>query len=301
MTKTQLKESIKNMVRESIDEAGLTSESVPPGFGPGEKHEKVTKKIMAQYGANDPRTFATLQKIKKGMNEGTIDEASYKVVSPTQARCTKCNQALSIQTDPTMTEGTETSDDDRIQRIIINILKNINVDLKKLSQQQLIWKLDLVRSTLSSLINELPLKPDEDHRDYNDGHDGPDETDYDGVDETKKVSEAAYKTVAPRMATDAKEDKARRIQTEPKVNENSSDNSKPTSKVGSCGWENGKAWHHDHKTGKKVWSPNIKTGKIPKVNEPKVNETAYKVQGPSGKTFMDSSQLPQAQNNPKNA
>ena len=35
----------------------------------------------------------------------------------------------------------------------------------------------------------------------------------------KPVKEASYKQVAPRMATDAKEDKARRIQVEPKVNE----------------------------------------------------------------------------------
>jgi hypothetical protein len=37
--------------------------------------------------------------------------------------------------------------------------------------------------------------------------------------EEKPVKEAAYKQVAPRAATDAKEDKARRIQTVPKVNE----------------------------------------------------------------------------------
>lgn len=37
--------------------------------------------------------------------------------------------------------------------------------------------------------------------------------------EEEPVKEAAYKQVAPRAATDAKEDKARRIQTEPKVNE----------------------------------------------------------------------------------
>jgi len=63
-----------------------------------------------------------------------------------------------------------------------------------------------------------------------------------------KVTEASYKVVAPKSSTDAKEDKARRIQAEPKV-----------------------------------------------------NETAYKTQGPSYKTFEDSPQLPDAVNDPENA
>jgi len=36
-------------------------------------------------------------------------------------------------------------------------------------------------------------------------------------------------------------------------------------------------------------------------SDPKLTETAYKTQGPSLKTFDDSPQLPDAQNNPKNA
>ncbi len=63
-----------------------------------------------------------------------------------------------------------------------------------------------------------------------------------------QLKEASYTVVAPHSYTDAKEDKARTIQTDPKV-----------------------------------------------------NETAYKTQGPSAKTFEDSPQLPDAQNNPENA
>lgn len=70
-----------------------------------------------------------------------------------------------------------------------------------------------------------------------------------------ELDEAAYKVVAPRSATDAKEDKARRIQTEPKVNE----------------------------------------------RKGRMKESAYKVQGPSLKTFKDSPQFPKAVANPKNA
>lgn len=64
----------------------------------------------------------------------------------------------------------------------------------------------------------------------------------------EKLEEAGYKIVAPHSYTDAEEDKARTIQTEPKV-----------------------------------------------------NETAYKTQGPSLKTFEDSPQFPDAVNDPRNA
>lgn len=55
----------------------------------------------------------------------------------------------------------------------------------------------------------------------------------------------------------------------------------------------------------KVVSPNsVDTSKENKAREiqtdPKVNETAYKVQGPSLKTFKDSPQFPKAVNDPKN-
>jgi hypothetical protein len=33
--------------------------------------------------------------------------------------------------------------------------------------------------------------------------------------------------------------------------------------VGTHGWENGRPWNYDHKSGKRVWSRNIKTGEIP--------------------------------------
>lgn len=33
--------------------------------------------------------------------------------------------------------------------------------------------------------------------------------------------------------------------------------------VGTHGWEDGRAWNYDHKSGKRVWSKNIKTGEVP--------------------------------------
>jgi len=33
--------------------------------------------------------------------------------------------------------------------------------------------------------------------------------------------------------------------------------------VGTHGWEDGKAWNYDHKSGKRIWSKNIKTGEVP--------------------------------------
>lgn len=91
------------------------------------------------------------------------------------------------------------------------------------------------------------------------------------------LAEASYKVVAPHSVDTAKEDKARSIQTDPKVNE----------------------------TSYKVASPNaVDTSKEDKARkiqtEPKVNETAYKVQGPSAKTFKNSPQFPEAVNDPKN-
>lgn len=83
---------------------------------------------------------------------------------------------------------------------------------------------------------------------------------HDKLDEVKKLlsgekeedaevtNEASYKVVSPNETDTAAEDKARAIQTEPKV-----------------------------------------------------NETAYKTQGPSAKTFKDSPQFPDAVNDPENA
>lgn len=74
-----------------------------------------------------------------------------------------------------------------------------------------------------------------------------DDHDKEGMEEAGLTSEASYKVVSPNQVDTSKENKAREIQTDPKV-----------------------------------------------------NETAYKVQGASLKTFKDSPQFPKAVNDPKN-
>lgn len=115
------------------------------------------------------------------------------------------------------------------------------------------------------------------------------------IEKHSGLQEACYEVVAPKSSTDAKEDKARKIQTEPKVNENN--------------WIK-KAVNPDHKgyctpmtkstctPTRKALAQRFKKGDIHKDN---VDETAYKTQGPSAKTFEDSPQLPDAQNDPRNA
>jgi hypothetical protein len=55
---------------------------------------------------------------------------------------------------------------------------------------------------------------------------------------------------------------------------------------------------YQHQSGKSI-SPGEVAASIQRNKG--VTETAYKIQGASGKTFEDSPQLPDAQNNPKNA
>jgi hypothetical protein len=93
-----------------------------------------------------------------------------------------------------------------------------------------------------------------------------------------KVNEASYKVVSPNEVDCADEDKAREIQTDPKVNEAS------------------------YKVVAPRQATDAKEDKARKIQtEPKVNETAFKKQGPAAKTFKDSPQFPEAVNDPENA
>lgn len=98
------------------------------------------------------------------------------------------------------------------------------------------------------------------------------------LDEQRQLAEASYKVVSPNETDTTEEDKARTIQTDPKVNEASYKIVAPKS------------------------ATDAKEDKARKIQtDPKVNETAYKTQGPSFKTFKDSPQFPDAVNDPENA
>ncbi len=93
----------------------------------------------------------------------------------------------------------------------------------------------------------------------------------------KQIAEASYKVASDIQVDTSKEDKAREIQTDPKVNEAS------------------------YKVASDIQVDTSKEDKARKIQtDPKVNETAFKKQGPSLRTFKDSPQLPDAVNDPEN-
>jgi cellobiose-specific phosphotransferase system component IIB len=141
------------------------------------------------------------------------------------------------------------ADTQLLMMTIKQVAQGIGDDAKiaAMTPEQAKQKLTVVRSILSSLIAKGGM-----------------------------MQEASYKVVAPHSYTDAAEDKARTIQTDPKVNEASYKVVAPRSAT-------------DAKEDK---ARRIQT-------EPEVNETAYKTQGPSLRTFDDSPQFPDALNDPK--
>ena len=114
------------------------------------------------------------------------------------------------------------------------------------------------------------------------------------------LEEESYKVVSPNETDTADEDKARTIQTDPKVNEGGNLVHAPIGKL--------KKPDADYISPKRPYDsqpwdvPKPRYGnKKPTAHPDKVDETAYKTQGPSYKTFEDSPQLPDAVNDPENA
>lgn len=253
--------------QDNVDEQQMR-EVAPPGFGPDKKHAKIYNKIKAQYPNNDAAAYATMWKLHKKLSEagltsedevqqpndqwlsqvisttlndpkfanlthqdkvklvisilqagkGSVSEASYKVASPNQPQVQKDDHARTVQTDPTVNEGDWRRD-----------------FFEKVPEKDLQFIEDLMRKHNLSLPEAV--------RDYLEmyGHEK-------GKGTPITMREASYKVVSPKQTQVQKDDHARKVQTEPKV-----------------------------------------------------NERAYKTQGPSYKTFKDSPQLPDAVNDPENA
>ena len=131
--------------------------------------------------------------------------------------------------DPKIEEGAGGAEDP--MSVISQITANIGDDatIARLNPEVAKKKLTVIRSILNSLVaksqqGQQPTKQvAEGGPQYKQV--SPNETDTAKEDKAReiqcdpKVNEASYKVVAPKASTDAKEDKARRIQTEPKVNE----------------------------------------------------------------------------------
>ena len=390
MNTQDLKNFVKGIVRENIENK-IFREILQEVSPPGKKSERMIQHVKSSLKKSHPNwsedkiTSVAIATAWKSHNKGSVEEtgvdeagltsekksigkkfrekleeAGYKIIAPHSYTDAEEDKARTIQTDPKVNEiGSvgNSSNTLTISKSKYIQIRNMLREAYKQSGVLLRMGDELIDQfpNLSEAIRELENTVDSVEEEFNSNL---------FVVGGYPIDEASYKVVSPNQVQVQKDDQARRIQTEPKVNEDLDDDSQPTSKVGSCGWENGKAWHHDHKTGKKVWSPNIKTGEIPKPkgnepkvnetaisdgvkmvdgsdspphnpfrkyiqcphcktsimnyhsqcpacdkplkvphpkdNEPKVNETAYKTQGRSYKTFEDSAQLPDAVNDPEN-
>jgi len=138
------------------------------------------------------------------------------------------------------------------------------------------------------------------------------------VEEAGLTSEAAYKVMADHSYTDAEENKALTVQTDPNINE-SGESIPKGALAGYVKKQNPDKTKGVVKSIPKVPSPKklkeasfkviaqqaattVKEDKAKRIQtEPKVNETSYKTQGPSLKTFDQSPQFPDAVNDPTNA
>ena len=98
-----------------VEEAGLTSEDKGDAIPKGKLSQlnpKIVSKDNKKMTAIDPKKSLAQKFLKRLKESGmtiqkNVDEGGpqYKVASPTQARCSNCDQAREIQYDPKMTEN----------------------------------------------------------------------------------------------------------------------------------------------------------------------------------------------------
>lgn len=118
----------------------------------------------------------------------------YKVVSPCQCRCVKCNHAFEVQQDPKLTEEAEPKPEAEPKSSKQDgTLKKIALALKKLADKVHVAPPDEVKQILMDLAVYL--------------------------EKATGLAEASYKKVSPNQTDTAEEDKARTIQDDPEVNE----------------------------------------------------------------------------------
>ncbi len=142
MRTSELKQLVKEVVRQVVKEAGpqykvrdgrsydertgeimrareiqedpVINEKAPPGFSPKGKHGDIRRKVMGQYGKKSPKTYATLNKIAK-----KVDEAGpqYKVRNgQTQAeRPGLVNRSREIQQNPAINDAKLVPENHKVQ------------------------------------------------------------------------------------------------------------------------------------------------------------------------------------------
>jgi hypothetical protein len=274
MKVSQLKQAIKQIVRQSINEMSTPKdyagdndhmrqmqEVAPPGFGPGKQHADIYNKLMHQYKGSPEKAYATMWSIHNKISE--ITEAALQdgyEMDEAGLTSEKKDKWIQKAVDPShkgyCTPMTKSTCTPRRKALAKRFKKGIDENgaegheehehEHESKEEKLIQMLHKVTGKLASMH--------------------------------KGVNEASYKTVAQTQLNTQKDDQARKVQHEPKVNEASYKVVAP----------------RQARVQKDDQARKMQT-------DPKMNEASYKTQGPSAKTFKDSPQFPKASGNPKNA
>jgi len=189
--------------------------------------------------SGDPRRKALAKRFKKGLKkygltiQKKVDEGGpqYKIASPTQARCAKCNQAREIQYDPEMTEQiAKVALNESYIRLGVGVPPNGLVESLREHYNRLIeffGKRGYSNGATTNAIKDVMMEA---NKGKNSEYASPkflkefqlfrENAKKFGIDKALEIDESSYKQVSPNETDISKEDKARTIQTNPKVTEN---------------------------------------------------------------------------------
>ena len=294
--KDNLKRIIKQLIRENLSKReyqSLLTEVSPPGKKAERMIHHVKKSLRAAHPdwSEERITGVAIATGWKAHNKGSVEEASYSIVSPNQMDTCKEDKARTIQTDPEVNENVDeaglTSEGDKkwIQKAVNKnhagfctpMTKKTCTPRRKALAKRFKSGLEEYGLTLQPVIKEVELTDDtlgEYEPVLNSTLKDPDNivpiklkdlistTKQGSINPASNMNRASYKVVSPNLLDTSMENKARSIQIDPLVGENK---------------------------------------EVNKIGTPKVNETSYKVQGKSCKTCENGTQLPKSQNDPRNA
>lgn len=213
MQEQDLKKLVKEVIREYISEKKEVKEVAPPGFGPDKEHSDIYKKVKSQYPGEPEKQYATMWKIYNQMSEEKTNEAgltsekeendhSYseeEEVKLIKGLSAIINRLLKMHGSKNIKEGgpqykvvspnaTDTSIEDKAREIQYDPLVSETKKKNKTNLTNQFKKgLEELKNACDNYINGA----------------GP-----------------QYKVVSPNSVDTAKEDKARKIQGNPKVQEN---------------------------------------------------------------------------------
>lgn len=219
MKRIQLKEAIKQIVRQAINERKNMIHEVAP---PGKKAERVVQHVKKSLRDKHPEwddekvtsiAIATAWKLK---NKGNLDETGKNSHIHKKGKV----QGLKKEAGLTSENGnySEKAELELIKQIGQKVLELLAMhgsatDTSPVSNEP------EENEPESSDTNQNPFETPEDNE-PSDNDDSGEEIEGGDENEDDELDEATYKVVSPNAVDTAKEDKARKIQTEPKVSEN---------------------------------------------------------------------------------